>query len=208
MWRTSWRTSWQTRGAGSRACLGAAVLSAACGGNTAASRPAQMPTADTTLGAATPESARASVAPSAAPSTAQPAAMRPLPASAHLLTSQTSPIAEAEVRVLRDQAAWAATWRALQPEPAARPVPPAVDFAREMVVVVAIGERSSGGHAVRVDGVSDAPDGGGFVLHVTRTTPGEGCMTTMAITAPVDVVRMPRMEGPVRLEARDVAVAC
>jgi hypothetical protein len=199
---------WRTRGAGAWACLAGTVLGAACGGNGAAPRPARMPTADTTLGAAMPESARASAPPSAVASTGQLAAMRPLPASAHLLTSQTSPIVEAEVRVLRDQAAWAATWRALQPEPAARPVPPAVDFAREMVVVVAVGERSSGGHAVRVDGVSDAPDGGGFVLHVTRTTPGEGCMTTMVITAPVDVVRMPRMEGPVRLEARDVAVAC
>lgn len=197
----------RTSGAGLRACLAVAALSAACGGSGAATPSAHMPTADPTLGAPLPESAQSAARPSATRLTSQPAAMRPISASARLFTSQTSSIAEAEVRVLRDEAAWSATWRALQPEPAEGPVP-AVDFARDMVVVVAGGERTSGGHAVRVDGVSDAAGGRGLVLHVTRTAPGEGCMTTMAITAPVDVVRVPRADGPVRLDARDVAAAC
>jgi hypothetical protein len=148
-----------------------------------------------------PESLVAAPAPRGRPSAApapssQPATMRPLAESAHLFTSQDSQTDEPGVRVLRDRAAWEAAWRQLQAGLAAGPAP-AVDFAREMVVVVAAGQKSSGGHAVRVDGTSTAPDGA-LVLHVTATAPGEGCMSTMALTSPVDVVRVPRAPGAVR----------
>jgi hypothetical protein len=82
-----------------------------------------------------------------------------------------------------------------------------VDFAREMVVLVAMGERPSGGHSLRVDGVSDAPNGG-LVVHVTRTSPGPQCMSITMMTAPLDVVRVPRATGAVRLQTRDVAQPC
>jgi hypothetical protein len=84
---------------------------------------------------------------------------------------------------------------------------PAVDFAREMVVLVAAGEQSSGGHSVRVNGTSTGADGA-LVVHVTRTAPGPGCMSTMVITSPVDVVRVPRVAGAVRTDTRTVAEPC
>jgi hypothetical protein len=136
----------------------------------------------------------------------QPAAMRPLAASAHLYTSETSQGGEPGVRVLRDAAAWEGAWRELHAGLAAGPAP-AVDFGREMVVVVAAGERPSGGHALRVDATSTAPDGA-LVLHVTATAPGEGCMSTAVITSPVDVVRVPRTAGAVRADTRTVRQRC
>jgi hypothetical protein len=132
--------------------------------------------------------------------------MRPLDASAHLLTTDMSLAGEPEVRVLRDRAAWEATWQQLQAGAVVGPAP-AVDFAREMVVVVAAGQKSSGGHAIRVDGTSTGP-GGALMLHVTETAPGEGCMSTMAITSPLDVVRVPRAAGAVRTVTRRVAAPC
>ena len=137
---------------------------------------------------------------------AKPSAMRPLTASAHLFTSENATAGEPGLRVVRDRAAWEAEWRSLQAGLAAGPAP-AVDFVREMVVVVAAGEQSSGGHRVRVDGTSPGPDGA-LVVHVTRTSPGPGCMSTMAITSPVDVVRVPRAAGAVRANTRTVAEPC
>jgi hypothetical protein len=151
--------------------------------------------------------APAAVAPAEQPAQpVRPSAMRPLAESAHLFTSENGAAGEPGLRVVRDRAAWEAEWRALQAGLAAGPAP-AVDFARDMVVVVAAGEQSSGGHRVRVDGTSPGPDGT-LVVHVTRTAPGPGCMSTMAITSPVDVVRVPRAAGAVRANTRTVAEPC
>jgi hypothetical protein len=132
--------------------------------------------------------------------------MRLLDSSAHLFTSTTSQPGEPGVQVLRDRRGWEAAWRQLHGGDAGGPAP-AVDFAREAVVVVALGERPSGGHAVRVEGTSAGADGA-LVLHVTETVPGPGCMSTMQITAPVDVVRVPRVAGAVRAVTRRVAEPC
>ena len=141
----------------------------------------------------------------APPPSAQPA-VHPLAPSAHLFTTRTAPSAAAAVRVIRDQVTWEAVWRELQ---AGSDVvsTPAVDFAREMVVMVAAGQKPSGGHAVYVDGTSQGADGG-LVLHVTETAPGTGCMSTMALTSPVDVVRVARATGEVRVAARRAAAPC
>jgi hypothetical protein len=187
----------------------AAALSAAAVGRCGQPRSPDAPAdAPATVAPVAP----APVAPAAAARAEQPAqparpsAMRPLAESAHLFTSENGAAGEPGLRVVRDRAAWEAEWRALQAGFAAGPAP-AVDFARDMVVVVAAGEQSSGGHRVRVDGTSPGPDGA-LVVHVTRTAPGPGCMSTMAITSPVDVVRVPRAPGAVRADTRTVTEPC
>ena len=110
-----------------------------------------------------------------------------------------------EQLVLRDQAAWRAAWARVHQEPGA-PALPSVDFTREMVVVLALGERSSGGHQVRFDAI--AVSGNDAVVRYTVTEPDPSCMTTQAITAPVDVVRVPRVSGTVRFEPRTVREDC
>jgi hypothetical protein len=75
-----------------------------------------------------------------------------------------------------------------------------------MVVLLALGERSSGGHAIRFDGIDTSA--GGATVRYTATRPGRECMTTQEITAPVEVVRVPRVEGAVRFERKDVVQDC
>jgi hypothetical protein len=55
-----------------------------------------------------------------------------------------------------------------------------------VVIAVASGERSSGGHDIEVREVTRA--GGQLRISVLETYPGQGCMTTAALTQPVDVV--------------------
>lgn len=185
------------------AAVALAAAAARCGAESAPGGMSSAPAPATT------SSAGASAGPHAASPAAQPAAVRPISVSAHLHTSPMSAVTEAGVRVLRDRAAWEEAWRELQSGPVDGPPPraPAVDFAREMVVVVAAGEKPSGGHTIRVDATSSAADGA-LVLHLTRASPGPGCMTTMAITSPVDAVRVPRTDGAVRTTARDVVTPC
>jgi hypothetical protein len=83
--------------------------------------------------------------------------------------------------VIRDPATWTQFWSEL-----GAGVRPEVDFSQDVVIAVASGERSSGGHDIEVREVTRA--GGQLRISVLETYPGQGCMTTAALTQPVDVV--------------------
>ena len=93
--------------------------------------------------------------------------------------------------IVRDQQAWEALWAELtgRSDP-----PPAVDFATEMVVVVGVGVRPSGGYSVSIDSVREV--GGVTAVEYTETQPGPRCVVTLALTHPYTVVRVPRTETP------------
>jgi hypothetical protein len=92
-----------------------------------------------------------------------------------------SGIADSRRMVIQDQEAWTAFWTELgvgeRPE---------VDFKRNVVIAVAMGQRSSGGYDIAVQGVSGAA--GELTVDVIETSPAPTCATTMALTQPVDVV--------------------
>jgi hypothetical protein len=92
--------------------------------------------------------------------------------------------------VIRDQESWQAAWTTLyigmMPAP---PAPPSVDFSRSTVILVALGARPSGGYDITVSRV--ARDAGLLYVEVTSTSPGERCITTAAITKPVDIIVVP-----------------
>jgi hypothetical protein len=90
-------------------------------------------------------------------------------------------VREAQRLVIQDANAWAQFWSELGVG-----VRPAVDFTRDVVVAVAAGERSSGGNEIAVTRVSQ--ESGELRVEVTETVPGPNCITSTALTQPVDVV--------------------
>jgi len=84
--------------------------------------------------------------------------------------------------VIRDDSAYARFWAGLG-DAGSRP---SVDFTRDLVIAVAAGQQSTGGHSIAVDRVTRV--GPGLAVEVTETVPPQGCMTTQGITQPVDVV--------------------
>ena len=145
-------------------------------------------------------------------SSASPAASGPRPvadaaqqAFTRILSQRTTGFDEGAELVIRERAAlessWARVFNQVQGNPA-----PAVDFARESVILVALGTRRTGGHDVRVDAITRSGDGA--VVRYTATSPGPGCITTQGVTSPVDVVRTARIAGTVRFERQDVVQGC
>jgi hypothetical protein len=86
--------------------------------------------------------------------------------------------------VIRDQGTWTRFWSEL-----GAGVRPDVDFSRDLAIAVASGERTSGGHDIEVRSV--ARTGGVLRIEVLETSPGARCLTTAALTQPVDVVVVP-----------------
>jgi hypothetical protein len=93
----------------------------------------------------------------------------------------SSGIAGSRRLVILDPATWAHFWSEL-----GAGVRPQVDFGNDLVIAVAAGERTTGGHDIEVRRVTRV--GNELRIEVLETNPSEGCVTTQAKTQPVDVV--------------------
>lgn len=96
---------------------------------------------------------------------------------------------------------FSALWRATQPGD-----PPAVDFERDGVIAVFMGERATGGHVIRVDRV--ARRGEEMRVDVVLQTPGPECMATQALTQPYQMVLVPQSAPKASFAARTVVIPC
>jgi hypothetical protein len=74
------------------------------------------------------------------------------------------------------------------------------------VLVVALGQRATGGFDIRVDSVAQFQ--GGTVVYITTTAPGPACITTQAFTQPAEAVRVTQPREPIVFQQRDVLTDC
>jgi len=108
--------------------------------------------------------------------------------------------------VIEDASAWERAWQTLWSRASPTPPLPEVDFSRHVVLLAAMGQRSSGGHSVFLDGIVQRD---GFAEVVVReNAPGPRCGTFDALTQPVDVARMPRINQPVRFRVERGVTDC
>jgi hypothetical protein len=142
---------------------------------------------------------------SSTPSGAEAAVSTEQQSFTRLLLQNSSGYVEPAEVVIRDRPALEAAWRILNAGSQGGE-PPAVDFGKSTLVLIALGEHSTGGYALHVDRVTR--QGSAAVVHYTVTRPGAGCMTTQAITAPVELISMPRVAGEVRFQPTDVVERC
>ncbi len=108
-----------------------------------------------------------------------------------LAMGEQSRIRQAETVVVRDGKQWAALWQR-HADGAERP---AVDFGRDMVIAVFLGQRPSGGYGVRIRDVREEPER--ITVHVQRVIPEPGSAVTQVITHPFVMIRLPRRDKPV-----------
>ncbi len=123
-----------------------------------------------------------------------------------IIAAQTSGIETPIRKVVYDRESWLQVWtRIVGGEAASRPAP-SVDFDRDMLIVVGLGARRTGGHAIRVESIVD--EGDWIAVAVETVEPGTACLVTQAFTAPVEVVRFQRSSGEIRFVERTVVREC
>ena len=118
----------------------------------------------------------------------------------------TAAATERTVRAIRTDRAWRREWAQLHAGTDPRPPRPRVDFARHMLILVAMGRRPTTGYDIAVTSV--ARRGGRWRVRVDEREPGAGCTTGQAISAPFQVVRVRRASGGVRAVRRRVVEDC
>jgi hypothetical protein len=108
--------------------------------------------------------------------------------------------------VVRDAAAWESLWNRVQGRRRPAPPLPAVDFTMSMVVVVALGRKSTGGFSISI--VRALRQGDATVVEVLEESPGSECPATAGFTEPVDLALLPRGDGPVTFRVDTRITSC
>lgn len=109
-------------------------------------------------------------------------------------------------RVVSDEAAWRETWSALWLGWSSVAPLPTVDFTRERVAVVALGQRPTTSYGVVIDSAVAAP--GRLTVWWHTLLPLTACFGGDMITQPVDLVRLPRVDGAVEFRSGPDADIC
>jgi hypothetical protein len=110
-------------------------------------------------------------------------------------------------RVIRNQDEWTEVWKRftarMPPENGVFPVPE-IDFSKEMIVLVAMGERPTSGFTIIIDGACEA---GNKIEVFVSTVENDKCIGAFhVVTYPSDAVRLPKSDLPVVF--RETRVNC
>jgi|SRR5215213_1258748 len=120
--------------------------------------------------------------------------------SGHRTSFTKGPVLDQLRVVVRDRETWEDVWKRINPAPDPPPLPE-IDFTREMLVVAAMGSRPTTGYRIIIDKAylyQSYPRLEIVIRSIDNTKcPGLGQFDVM--TAPIDVVRVPRTEYPVVL---------
>lgn len=130
---------------------------------------------------------------------------QPLPVTTIYSSNQSGFSGPAEL-VLRDQESLERAMHEARHDVLVEDTDISVDFDQHMVILVALGTRSTGGHGISIDEVERRGDGA--VVRYTVRSPAPNCMTIQVITSPVEAVSIPRVEGSVSFERREVVEPC
>jgi hypothetical protein len=131
--------------------------------------------------------------------------LEPYDAVDHLYKNAKSQLPTSVRLAIMDTADWAAIWKRVVGNSSVAPVPP-VDFSREMLLVVGMGQAPCMGYQINVDTVFRDKDKRIYAV-VRERHHGSRCGCLNEVVSPVDVIRVPRSVRPVTfLERRETNV--
>src|ERR1700749_3779000 len=132
--------------------------------------------------------------------------LEPYDAVDHLYKNAKSQLPSGVRLAIMDTADWTAVWKRVVGNASTAPVPP-VDFSREMLLVVGMGQAPCMGYQINVDTVFRDKDKRIYAV-VRERHHGSRCGCLNEVVSPVDVVRVPRTLRPVTFLERSETNVC
>jgi len=108
--------------------------------------------------------------------------------------------------VIRDRDKFDELWKELNRFGSDKPPLPEVDFSREMIVVAVMGARPTSGYAIIIDCACEVENR--LEVQVRSTNYLRCGLQFPVVTAPVDIVRLPKTELPVVFRETEVVSDC
>ena len=104
--------------------------------------------------------------------------------------------------IIRDAKAWKEQWAKINSNRMPQPPLPKVDFDKQMLIVLFMGEKTTGGHSISVASIRDT--GKQIEVAVKRKSPPPGGMSIMVMTQPYCIVAIAKTDKPITFkEAKD-----
>lgn len=119
-----------------------------------------------------------------------------------LIQTQTSDITDSRRQLIETSSEWSAVWS----EIGRGGPPPAVDFGRDMVALVAAGTQPDGCYAIEIRFIDLR--GGLLRIDADQTEPGADCVCPAVIVHPVHAVRLRRVNRRADFDVRRVVQNC
>ena len=108
--------------------------------------------------------------------------------------------------VIRDGQQFNQLWKEIAGPGPDKPPPPQVDFSREMLIVAAMGQQPSSGYEIIIESACEVDN---QLEVVVRSANYAKCGLQLGVvTAPVDIVRVPKTNLPVVFRETEVASGC
>jgi len=98
--------------------------------------------------------------------------------------------------VVTNQTQWAELWDKHSARKLPKPPPPEIDFKKESIIFVSMGQKNTGGYTIEISDIRRS--GGKTEILVNTKEPKEGGLTIQALTAPFHIVAVPKIEGEVK----------
>lgn len=90
---------------------------------------------------------------------------------------------------------WKEAWQKIHSLKLPVPKTPKIDFAKQMVLAVFMGEKRSGGYEIKISKISKTE--GGIFVEVAEKEPSPESLRTMALTSPYHIVVIKKFSLPV-----------
>jgi hypothetical protein len=84
--------------------------------------------------------------------------------------------------------------------------PPAVDFTKEYVVAVFEGQQPTNGYSIAVSQVGDSTDSRNVAVSITK--PGSTCVLAQTVTAPYEIIEIPKTDLPLKHQDTIATASC
>ncbi len=105
-------------------------------------------------------------------------------------------ITEQKHMVITDPKDWAELWKRVHRGKIPIPEVPTIDFSKNMVLAVFMGQKPTSGYAIQITEISRT--NGEVVVKVKEVTPPKGAILLQVLTQPFHIVVVPKVEAQVR----------
>lgn len=83
---------------------------------------------------------------------------------------------------------------------------PTIDFEKNQVILITMGEQTSGGYTLKTDSVTNIKTG--IAINATAKKPGASCMTTSVMTYPYQMISIPKTNQKIEFKITEDIYDC
>jgi outer membrane protein assembly factor BamB len=116
-----------------------------------------------------------------------------------------SAVNQSSSKVIKDQETWEATWASLVANLIEHRVPPEIDWGRYILLAHFMGQRPTSGYAVEF---TEVLEGDEISATVKEVSPAPECILAQVITAPYDIIQIPKTDKQVKFTVQQEIQPC